>query len=89
MIAVIRKTANASGGGGARLTSRAGEVKVMKDRISLPGLVLGASTAILAALLVSHYSFAWLVVGVALGLAIGGALPRHSPAGGLSKGEQQ
>jgi hypothetical protein len=62
----------------------------MKGRISLPGLLLGALTALLAGLLVSHYSFAWLVIGVALGLVMGAALTRRTPADdGLRKGEQR
>lgn len=62
----------------------------MKGTISLPGLVLGALTALAAGLLVSHYSFAWLVVGVAMGMVIGAALARRSQSdSGLRKGEQR
>jgi uncharacterized membrane protein YadS len=62
----------------------------MKDKISLPGLVFGALTALAAGLLVSHYSFAWLVIGVALGMVIGSALARRSSMDpGLRKGEQR
>ncbi|HEY6349192.1 MAG TPA: hypothetical protein VI636_07265 [Candidatus Angelobacter sp.] len=46
----------------------------MKGKISLPGLLLGAVTALIAGLLVSHYSFAWLILGVALGMLMGSAL---------------
>ena len=70
----------------------------MKDKVSLPGLLLGALTALAAGLLVSHYSVAWLVIGVALGMVMGSALARRSPIDslnpmrrrtGLRRGEQQ
>jgi uncharacterized membrane protein YccC len=62
----------------------------MKGTISLPGLLLGACTALVAGLLVSHYSFAWLVIGVALGMVVGAALTRRGPDDpGLRKGEQR
>ena len=51
----------------------------MKGKISLPGLLLGAVTALIAGLLVSHYSFAWLILGVALGMLMGSALGRRDP----------
>lgn len=61
----------------------------MKGKISLPGLLLGALTALLAGLLVSHYSFAWLVLGVALGMVLGAAMGRRARANpALTKGEQ-
>ena len=49
----------------------------MKGKISLPGLLLGAVTALIAGLLVSHYSFAWLILGVALGMLMGSASGRR------------
>lgn len=62
----------------------------MNGKISLPGLVFGALTALAAGLFVSHYSFAWLVVGVALGMVLGAAVFRRNPAGApLPKGEQR
>ena len=62
----------------------------MDGKISLPGLLLGALTALAAGLFVSHYSFAWLVVGVALGMLLGAALGRRSPVDvTLPKGEQR
>lgn len=62
----------------------------MKGKISLPGLFLGALTALAAGLLVSHYSFAWLVVGVAVGMVMGSAIGRRSPVkAAASKGGQQ
>ena len=62
----------------------------MKGKISLPGLLLGALTALIAGLLISHYSFGWMVLGVALGMLLGSALGRRDPAHGeLSKGEQR
>jgi hypothetical protein len=62
----------------------------MKGRISLPGLLLGALTALAAGLLVSHYSFAWLVLGVALGMVMVSVVGRRSPAGSaLRKGEER
>lgn len=62
----------------------------MKDKISFPGLLFGALTALAAGLFVSHYSFAWLVVGVALGIVVGAVITRRGPAhAGLRKGEQQ
>src|SRR6266481_661838 len=75
----------------ARLSVRPGHKgeEAMKGRISLPGLLLGALTALAAGLLVSHYSFAWLVIGVALGMVMGSALARRSPMDGLRKGEQR
>ncbi|HKD13410.1 MAG TPA: hypothetical protein VKE71_02600 [Candidatus Angelobacter sp.] len=50
----------------------------MSSKISLPGLVLGALTALAVGLLVSHYSLAWLVIGVAVGMVMGSALSRRS-----------
>jgi FtsH-binding integral membrane protein len=62
----------------------------MKAKVSLAGLVLGAVTAMTVGLLVSHYSFAWLVVGMALGLVMGVSMARRSPTeNGLPKGEQR
>jgi hypothetical protein len=62
----------------------------MSGKISLPGLLLGFLTALAAGLSVSHYSFAWLVVGVAVGMALGAGLGRRSPANAtLRKGEQR
>lgn len=62
----------------------------MKDKISFPGLLFGALTALAAGLFVSHYSFAWLVVGVALGMVVGAVMMRRSGAeSGLRKGEQR
>ena len=62
----------------------------MKGKISLPGLLLGALTALIAGLLISHYSFGWMVLGVALGMLLGSALGRRDPVNvGLSKGEQR
>ena len=62
----------------------------MKSKVSLPGLLLGAFTALAVALLVSHYSFAWLVLGVALGMIMGAVMARRSPENsGLQKGEQR
>lgn len=62
----------------------------MDGKISLPGLVLGALTALAAGLFVSHYSLAWLVVGVALGMVLGAALAHRGPAEAtLRKGEQR
>ena len=51
----------------------------MKRNISFPGLLSGAGTAVLAALLLSQYSMVWLIVGVALGMALGAALARPGP----------
>jgi len=50
----------------------------MSGKISLPGLVSGALTALAVGLLVSHYSLAWLVIGVAVGMVMGSALSRRS-----------
>ena len=62
----------------------------MKGKISLPGLLFGAMMALVAGLLVSHYSFAWLILGVALGMLMGSALGRRDPVNvALPKGEQQ
>jgi membrane protease YdiL (CAAX protease family) len=62
----------------------------MRGKISLPGLLLGAITALAAGLLVSHYSFAWLLIGVAVGMVVGVAVMRRGQSGqGLQKGEQQ
>ena len=62
----------------------------MKGKISLPGVLMGALTALAAGLFVSHYSFAWLVVGVALGMVLGAAVVRRSPVdAALRKGEQR
>lgn len=59
-------------------------------RISLPGLLLGAFTALATGLLVSHYSFAWLVIGVAVGMVMGVAVARRNQDDSqLRKGEQQ
>ena len=66
------------------------EESAMKGRISLTGLLLGALTALAAGLLVSHYSFAWLVIGVALGVVTVSVVGRRSPAdSALRKGERQ
>ena len=51
----------------------------MKLGISFPGLAAGAVTALIGGLLVSHYSLAWLLMGVATGMVIGVALARRSP----------
>jgi len=51
----------------------------MKLGISFPGLAAGAVTALIAGLLVSHYSLAWLLMGVATGMVIGAALARRGP----------
>jgi hypothetical protein len=67
----------------------------MKGRISVPGLLLGAVAALAAGLLVSHYSFAWLLLGMAVGMVIGAGLMRRLPAAermqteGMQKGEQR
>lgn len=59
-------------------------------RISLPGLLFGAFTALATGLLVSHYSFAWLVIGVAVGMVMGVAVARRNQDDSqLRKGEQQ
>ena len=50
----------------------------MTRKISLPGLVLGAMTAVIASLLVSHYSLAWLLIGIAAGTVVGAALTRSA-----------
>jgi hypothetical protein len=60
----------------------------MKGKISLPGLLLGALTALAAGLLVSHYSLAWLLMGLAVGMVMGAALAQRRQSGGvLRKGE--
>ncbi|HEY6253005.1 MAG TPA: hypothetical protein VI685_23855 [Candidatus Angelobacter sp.] len=62
----------------------------MKGKISLPGLLFGALTALVAGLLVSHYSFAWMILGVALGMLMGSALGRRDPVNiRLQKGGQR
>jgi hypothetical protein len=48
----------------------------MKGKISLPGLLFGALTALAVGLLASHYSLAWLVLGVAVGMIMGAVLAR-------------
>ena len=64
--------------------------EAMKGKISLPGLLLGALTALTAGLLISHYSFGWMVLGVALGMLLASALGRRGPVHPrLSKGEQR
>ena len=49
----------------------------MKLGISFPGLAAGAVTAPIGGLLVSHYSLAWLLMGVAAGMVIGAAFARY------------
>ncbi len=61
----------------------------MKAKISLPGLLLGAITALATGLLASQYSLVWLVIGVALGMLVGAVLVRRNPGAGLRKGEQR
>jgi multisubunit Na+/H+ antiporter MnhE subunit len=64
----------------------------MKGNVSLPGLLLGTLTALAVWLLVSHYSLAWLVIGVGVGMAMGAVMARASRADQgtpLRKGEQQ
>jgi hypothetical protein len=67
----------------------------MKGKVSLSGLLFGALTALAAGLLVSHYSLAWLVIGVAVGMLMGAVLARAGRADNattplkLRKGEQQ
>ena len=62
----------------------------MSSKISLPGLVSGALTALAVGLLVSHYSLAWLVIGVAVGMVMGSALsPRSQVDVTLPKGGQR
>jgi uncharacterized membrane protein YccC len=62
----------------------------MKGKISLPGLLLGAIAALAAGLLVSHYSFAWMLIGVAAAMLLGAAVVRRAPGEhGVQKGEQQ
>ena len=67
----------------------------MKSKVSLPGLLFGALTALAAGLMVSHYSLAWLIIGLAVGLLMGVVLarPDHTDDGAaplkLKKGEQR
>jgi ABC-type dipeptide/oligopeptide/nickel transport system permease subunit len=67
----------------------------MNGKISLPGLLFGALTALAVGLLASHYSLAWLVLGVAVGMIMGAVLTRPDrgkPTAAplkLRKGEQQ
>jgi len=62
----------------------------MQGKVSLPGLLLGAITALAAGLWVSHYSVAWLLIGIAVGIVMGAAVVRRGqPKQGLQKGEQQ
>jgi hypothetical protein len=61
----------------------------MKGKFSLPGLLLGAITALAAGLWVSHHSFAWLLIGIAVGLVMGAAGMRRQAGQRLQKGEQQ
>lgn len=51
----------------------------MKGKISLAGLLCGAVMALIAVLLVNHYSFGWMVLGVALGMLMVSALGRRNP----------
>jgi hypothetical protein len=50
--------------------------QAMKSKVSLPGLLFGALTALAAGLLVSHYSLAWLIIGLAVGMLMGVVLAR-------------
>lgn len=62
----------------------------MKGKISLPGLLFGALTAVVAALLVSRYSFGWVVLGVALGMLMISAFGGRDRASiALPKGRQR
>lgn len=62
----------------------------MRGKISLPGLVFGALTALVAAVLVSRYSFGWMVLGVALGMLMVSAFGRRDRANvTLLKGRQR
>lgn len=62
----------------------------MKGKISLPGLLFGAVLALVAGLLLSHYWFAWLILGVALGMLMASAPGRTGPVNvTLPKGEQR
>jgi hypothetical protein len=62
----------------------------MKGKVSLPGLLLGVITALAAGLWVSHHSFAWLLIGIAVVLVMGAVGVRRGQAGQrLQKGEQQ
>lgn len=64
----------------------------MKGKVSLPGLLFGTLTALAVWLLVSHYSLAWLVIGVGVGMAMGAVMARAGRADQvtpLRKGEQQ
>ena len=64
----------------------------MKGKVSLPGLLFGTLTAVAVWLLVSHYSLAWLVIGVGVGMAMGAVMARANRADQvtpLRKGEQQ
>lgn len=46
--------------------------------------------AVVAGLLVSRYSFAWLLLGIAAGIVLGTALAqRGQPESGLRKGEER
>jgi hypothetical protein len=62
----------------------------MNGKISLPGLFFGALTAVVAVLLVSRYSFGWMVLGVALGMLMVSAFGRREGVRvTLPKGRQQ
>lgn len=67
----------------------------MKSKVSLPGLLFGALVALAAGLLVSHYSLAWLIIGLAVGMLMGVVLARPDRTDDaaaplkLRKGEQQ
>lgn len=62
----------------------------MKSRISLAGLLSGALMAVVAGLLLSRYSFVWLLLGVAAGIVMGPALAqRGQPESSLRKGEER
>ena len=59
-------------------------------KISLPGLLAGAVMALVAGLLISHYSFAWLILGVALGMLMASAAGRRGAVNvTLPKGERR